>query len=105
MNPPGGIKMTKLLTAEFIAEKRTSKIAASQAHESTTLGNITHHTTEGRARTMQRTGATNRNHRSSHQTSQDLTRFAEVFDHFQAGDDRFNDLRHDDVPQVNPKSG
>lgn len=39
------------------------------------------------------------------QTRQNFTRLTEVFDHFQAGDDRFGDLRHDDVPQVNPKSG
>lgn len=52
-----------------------------------------------------RSGPTSTDHRSSHQTRQDFTRFAEVFDHFQAGNDRFSDLRHDDVPQVNPKAG
>lgn len=52
-----------------------------------------------------RENATSTRSRQSHQTRQNFTRFAEVLDHFQAGDDRFSDLRHDDVPQVNPKPG
>lgn len=32
------------------------------------------------------------------ETRQNFTRFAEVFDHFKASNDRFSDLRHDDVP-------
>lgn len=40
-----------------------------------------------------------------HQTRQDFTHFAEVFDNFKASNDRFSDLRHDDPPQVNPKAG
>ena len=38
------------------------------------------------------------------ETRQNFTRFAEVLDHFKASNDRFSDLRHDDVPQVNPKA-
>lgn len=38
-------------------------------------------------------------------TRKNFTRFAEVFDHLKASNDRFSDLRHDDAPQVNPKAG
>lgn len=105
MNPPGRIKMSKPFASEILPERRTSNITASEAHVIATVGNVTHHTPEARARPMQKTGAANTDHRSSHQTIQDFARFAEVLDHFQAGNDRFGDLRHDDVPQVNPKSG
>lgn len=38
-------------------------------------------------------------------TRQDLTHVIEVFDDFEASNDRFSDLRHDDAPQLLTKCG
>lgn len=105
MNPPGRIKMSKPFAAKILPERRTSNITASEAHVIATVGNVTHHTPEARARPMQKTGAANTDHRSSHQTREDFARLTKVLDYFQASDDRFGDLRHGDDPQVNPKAG